>query len=95
MDGDMTGTDDQEPGEAQIYQIRIKGIVDARWSEWFEGLSLKPLPCGEILLTGPVVDQAALHGILDRIYGLNLPLISVCRVSSCGLGGALNNELED
>ena len=62
------------------YKIRVKGHLDPRRSEWFEGLTITPLEGGETSLSGPVVDQAALHGLLAKIRDLNLTLISVTRV---------------
>lgn len=59
------------------YQIRLKGHLDARWSDWFDGLALSHQANGTTLLEGPVVDQAALHGLLVRICDLGLPLISI------------------
>ncbi|MBN1581790.1 MAG: hypothetical protein JXA89_13885 [Anaerolineae bacterium] len=59
------------------YQIRLKGHLDARWSDWFDGLALSHQTNGTTLLDGPVVDQAALHGLLVRIRDLGLPLVSI------------------
>ncbi len=66
--------------EAIRYEIRIKGHLDHRWAGWFEGLTITLDDNGETLLTGPVVDQAALHGLLRRVRDLAMPLISVSRV---------------
>ena len=63
-----------------IYQIRIKGHLGPRWSEWFDGLTITPTDDGETLLTGPVADQAALHGLLRKVRDLGMPLISAVRV---------------
>jgi hypothetical protein len=60
-----------------VYQIRVKGWLGEAWSDWFDGLSIVPLENGETLLAGPVVDQAALYGILWKLRDLNLKLISV------------------
>ena len=65
---------------ATVYQIRIKGHLGSQWSEWFEGLTITLEENGETLLTGPVVDQAALHGLLKKIRDLGMPLVSVNRV---------------
>ena len=69
-------TEDQyEPG---LYEIRIKGHLDDRWSDWFEGLTISLEEVGDTLLTGPVVDQAALHGLLKKVRDLGMLLVSVC-----------------
>ncbi len=60
-----------------VYRIRIKGHLDSRWSEWFDGLTITNEPTGETLLTGPIPDQAALHGILAKVRDLGLTLVSV------------------
>jgi hypothetical protein len=64
-----------------FYQIRIKGHLDDAWAEWFEGLTIENEEGGEALLTGYLSDQAALHGVLNRINNLGLVLISVNAVS--------------
>jgi hypothetical protein len=63
--------------ESQVYQIRIRGHLDRNWSEWFEGLSVTHEEDGTTVLTGPVADQPALHGLLLKIRDLGLPLVSV------------------
>jgi hypothetical protein len=69
-----------DPGQPLVYQIRIKGHLGREWAEWFEGLALTALDNGETLLTGAVVDQAALHGVLRKVRDLGIPLLSVVRV---------------
>ena len=61
------------------YEIRVKGQLDARWSHWFDGLTITPGAHGEAVLTGPIADQAALHGLLMKIRDLGLPLVAVNR----------------
>ena len=69
--------DHDEPGR---YEIRIKGHLDHRWADWFGCLTLTLEDNGETLLTGPVVDQAALHGLLKKVRDLGMPLLAVIRV---------------
>lgn len=71
-----------DPDEPMLYQIRIKGHLDSQWAEWFEGLTVTLQEDGDTLLTGPVADQAALHGLLRKVRDLGLPLISVCPLES-------------
>jgi hypothetical protein len=71
-----------DPSHPMGYQIRIKGHLDSQWTDWFEGLTITLEDNGETLLTGPVVDQAALHGLLKRVRDLGMPLVSVCPVES-------------
>ena len=73
--------DDRSDEERAVYQIRVQGIIGRQWSAWYDDLEIVPLADGETLLTGPVVDQAALHGILAKIRDLNLSLISITLVS--------------
>ena len=61
------------------YEIKIRGHLDQRWSDWLAGLKLTHLEGDETLLSGQLPDQAALHGLLERIRDLNLTLISVSR----------------
>jgi hypothetical protein len=63
-----------------VYQIRINGHLDSQWTDWFGGLSITLEDNGDTLLTGLVVDQAALHGLLKRVRDLGLPLVSVSPV---------------
>jgi len=79
-------------GEPVIYQIRIKGHLDRRWADWFEGMTITPEEGGETLLTGSVVDQAALHGLLRKVRDLGIPLISVTSVQTDQIDGPVFNS---
>jgi len=68
--------------KVDVYEIRLKGHLDNRWAGRFDGLTITLADNGETLLTGPVVDQAALHGLLRTIRDLGLPLVSVSQVES-------------
>ena len=71
---------ESDPGQPMISQVRIKGHPGREWTDWFGGLTLTLEDNGETLLTGPVVDQAALHGLLRKVRDLGVPLLSVNRV---------------
>ncbi len=79
----MTITDSRSWGFAMsdTYRIRVRGHLDYRWSEWFEGLVIHLQEDGTSVLVGQVVDQAALHGVIIRIRDLGLPLLSVRRLA--------------
>jgi hypothetical protein len=68
---------ENDPGQPTVYQIRIKGHLGCEWTDWFEGLTLTALDNGEMLLTGPVVDQAALYGLRKKVRDVGMPLLSV------------------
>lgn len=70
------------PMKPMIYQIRIRGHLDSQWADWFEGLSITREENGDTLLSGPVADQAALHGLLKKIRDLGMPLVSVIQIQS-------------
>jgi hypothetical protein len=63
--------------QAGSYEIRVKGQLDESWSDWLEGLQVKLLDNGEMILSGQIGDQAALMGVLNKLYGLNLALLSL------------------
>ena len=65
------------PRQPVVYQIRIKGHLGSQWTDWFEGVAITLEEDGNTLLTGPVIDQAALHGLLKKIRDLGMPLVSV------------------
>jgi hypothetical protein len=65
------------PYEPMVYQIRLKGHLDCQWTDWFEGLTITLEENGDTLITGPVVDQAALFGLLKKVRDLGMPLLSV------------------
>ena len=66
-----------DPGQPAIYQIRLKDQLGSPWTDWFDGLTLVLEEDGDTLLSGPVADQAALHGLLKKVRDLGIPLISV------------------
>ena len=66
-----------DPSQPAIYQIRLKGHLGSQWTDWFEGLTITLAEDGDTLLTGPVIDQAALHGLLKKVRDLGMPLVSV------------------
>ena len=78
MSNDIHSND--EKAQPMIYQIRIKGHLDHKWADWFSGLSITSLDNGETLLTGPILDQAALHGLLRKVRDVGLPLVAVMQV---------------
>jgi len=65
-----------------IYQIKVEGQLDSQWTDWFDGLTISLQKEGDTILSGPVADQAALHGLLKKVRDLGLPLVSVQRVQS-------------
>lgn len=69
-------TDSDQP---VVYQIRIQGHLGPQWADWFEGMVVTRVENGDTLLTGPVTDQAALHGLIKKVRDLGLPLLSVKR----------------
>jgi len=66
-----------DPGQTVVYQIRLKGHLGSQWTDWFGGLTLTLEENGDTLLTGPVIDQAALFGLLKKVRDLGMPLVSV------------------
>jgi len=72
---------ESDPGQSMFYQIRIKGHLGRQWTDWFGGLTITLEDNGDTLLTGSVVDQAALHGLLRKVRDLAMPLLSVNRVT--------------
>ena len=78
-------TDTSQP---MVYQIRIKGHLGRQWTDWFGGLTITLEDNGDTLLTGPVVDQAALHGLLRKVRDLGMPLLSVSRVNPSQADGS-------
>lgn len=75
-------TPNAEPGQPMIYLITLKGHLGRQWTDWFGGLSITLEDNGETFLTGPVVDQAALHGILKKVRDLGMPLLSVVLIQT-------------
>ena len=67
-----------EPGR---YEIRLMGHLDAHWTAWFDGMAVSHQSDGTTVISGPIADQAALHGVLQRVRDLGLPLVSVVRIA--------------
>ena len=96
----MSNTRDWEadPGQPLVYQIRLKGHLGHEWTHWFGGLVITALDTGETLLTGPVVDQAALYGVLRKVRDVGIPLLSVNCVTpgqaeASGITQDINDQL--
>ena len=75
-------TQKMDPGHPMVYQIRLEEHIDYQWTDWFDGLTITIKDNGNTLLTGQVVDQAALHGLLKKVRDLGLTLVSIIRVES-------------
>jgi len=71
-----------DPDAPRIYKIRLEGHLDRQWTEWFDGLTITMEENGDTILTGPVLDQAALHGLLRKVRDLGIPLLSINQVLS-------------
>jgi len=87
----MTRTPGTNPADLTIYHIRVKGHLGARMSARFDGLTITPEPDGSTLLTGPIVDQAALHSVLTSVRDLGLQLVSVMEIRDDGTSGGDGN----
>ena len=70
---------ESEHERLEVYQIVVKGHLDTEWSDWFDGLTITLVDNGETILTGPIVDQTALHGVLIKIRDVGLPLLGLTR----------------
>jgi len=77
-------TEDKKKDTTEIYEIKIQGYLDTKWSEWFYGMTITHESDGTTTLYGPLPDQTVLHSVLDRIRDMNLQLISVKRIASDG-----------
>ena len=78
----MNSTQSRTPINTSMYQIRLQGHLNRKWIDWFEGLTMTLEDDGNTLLTGPVVDQAALYGYLKKVRDLGIPLLSVNSVGT-------------
>jgi hypothetical protein len=78
-----------------VYQIRVRGVLDSQWSDWFDEMTVSPQANGDTLLTGPVRDQSALHGILAKIRDLGVPLLSLTRIKAVPGTGASTRDVND
>ena len=77
-------TEDKKKDTTEIYEIKIQGHLDTKWSEWFYGMTITHERDGSTTLCGPLPDQTVLHSVLDRIRDMNLPLLSVKQIVSDG-----------
>lgn len=73
---------ESSPIQPVIYQIRLRGHLNSEWADWFNGLTITHEANDETVITGPVVDQSELHGLLKRVRDLGMPLVSVVRLES-------------
>lgn len=80
-----------EHTQPEMFEIHLQGHLDARWASWFDGMTITLTEEGETVLTGPVADQAALHGLLKKVRDLGVPLLSVCHIAP-GQAGESNNK---
>ncbi len=85
-----TATAAEMPNEPSQYAIRLQGHLDDEWTGWFEGMTITRAENGETVLSGPVVDQAALHSLLRKVRDLGIPLLAVSRITP---GSAGTSEL--
>jgi hypothetical protein len=81
----------KNPDQSDIYQIILQGHLSDQWSDWFDGFTIAPDERGQTILIGPVIDQAALHGLLKKIRDLGIVLISINRLDP---GGEATNQKE-
>ena len=77
----MSDTSTGNHNGAGWYEIRVKGHLDSRWAAWFDGLSLTHDSDGTTVISGPVLDQAALHGLLHKVRDVGIPLLSIAQVN--------------
>jgi hypothetical protein len=78
----MNAAPESDASQPKVYEIRVKGHLSRQWTDWFDGLTISLEEDGNTLLTGPEIDQAALHGILKKVRDLGMPLLSVNFVGS-------------
>jgi len=76
----MSGTSTGHQHDPERYEIRVEGRLGSRWAAWFDGMTLTPGSDGTTTIHGPVVDQAALHGLLRKLRDVGLPLVSLTQV---------------
>ena len=81
-------TNNKKHNQPPCYEIRLRGHLDLQWTDWFEGLTISLEEDGTTLFSGPVADQAALHGLLKKIRDLGMPLVSICPIQSNNFGSS-------
>src|SRR5215211_6138546 len=82
--GQVVAYESMKGGRMAVYEIRVKGHLDGRWSEWFDGLQITNVENDDAVLSGEIVDQSALHGVLNKVRDLGLPLVAVRSSSPVG-----------
>lgn len=97
MSNQFTPNPEPDRDQPAVYHIRIAGHLGRQWTEWFEGLAMTLDANGDTILTGPVVDQAALHGVLKKVRDLGIPLLSVVCVQSgqAGVSDVTSTEVSE
>lgn len=83
------------PDQPSVFQIRIKGHLGHQWTDWFDGMAITLEDDGNTLLTGPVVDQATLHGLIKKVRDLGMPLVSIDSVLPDRVDISVNKKKTD
>lgn len=90
----MASDKNEQNDQSSVFQIRLKGHLSQQWADWFEGMAITLEDNGDTLLTGPVADQAALHGLLKKVRNIGMTLISVNSVLHDRTDNPVNRQIE-